>query len=89
MQKPTIGVIGPGRAGSALGRSLHAAGYVIAAVGGRNPENVRALAEELGARACQSPATTIDVSDLTILAVPDDVIGSLAAEGSWCSQQDV
>jgi predicted short-subunit dehydrogenase-like oxidoreductase (DUF2520 family) len=80
MQKPTIGVIGPGRAGSALGRSLHAAGYTIAAVGGRNPDNIKALAEELGARACQSPATTIDLADLTILAVPDDVIGPLAAE---------
>jgi predicted short-subunit dehydrogenase-like oxidoreductase (DUF2520 family) len=80
MQKPTIGVIGPGRAGSALGRSLHAAGYTIAAIGGRNPDNVRALANELGARACQSPATTIDIAELTIVAVPDDVIAPLAAE---------
>ena len=80
MQKPTIGVIGPGRAGSALGRSLHAAGYSIAAIGGRNSDNVRALATELGARPCQSPATTIDVADLTIVAVPDDVIAPLASE---------
>ena len=87
MQKPTIGVIGPGRAGSALGRSLHQAGYTIAAIGGRNPDNVRALAQELGARPCQSPATTIDVADLTIVAVPDDVIAPLAAEmaQSLCS----
>lgn len=87
MQKPTIGLIGPGRAGSALGRSLHKAGYTIAAIGGRNPDNVRALAEELDARPCQSPATTIDVAELTILAVPDDVIGPLAAEmaDSLCS----
>lgn len=80
MQKPTIGVIGPGRAGSALGRSLHQAGYSIAAIGGRNPDNVRALAEELDARPCQSPATTIDLADLTIVAVPDDVIAPLAGE---------
>ena len=51
MQKPTIAIIGPGRAGSALGRALHNAGYTIAAIGGRNPDNVRSLAEELGARA--------------------------------------
>src|SRR3989441_9234718 len=75
MQKPTIAIIGPGRAGSALGRALRSAGYSIAAIGGRNPDNVRNLADELGARACQSPATTIDLADLTILAVPDDVIG--------------
>jgi predicted short-subunit dehydrogenase-like oxidoreductase (DUF2520 family) len=87
MQKPTIAIIGPGRAGSALGRALHTAGYTIAAIGGRNPENVRNLAEELGARACQSPATTIDVADLTILAVPDDVILPLATDmvESLCS----
>jgi len=80
MQKPTIAIIGPGRAGSALGRALHNAGYTIAAIGGRNPENVRSLAEELGARPCQSPATTFDLADVTLVAVPDDVIGPLAAE---------
>jgi predicted short-subunit dehydrogenase-like oxidoreductase (DUF2520 family) len=87
MQKPTIAIIGPGRAGSALGRALHTAGYTIAAIGGRNPDNVRNLAVELGARACQSPATTIDVADLTILAVPDDVILPLATDmvESLCS----
>ena len=87
MQKPTIAIIGPGRAGSALGRALHAAGYTIAAIGGRNPENVRNLAEELGARPCQSPATTVDLAELTIVAVPDDVILPLATDmvESLCS----
>jgi predicted short-subunit dehydrogenase-like oxidoreductase (DUF2520 family) len=87
MQKPTIAIIGPGRAGSALGRALHTAGYTIAAIGGRNPENVRNLADELGARACQSPATTIGLADLTVLAVPDDVILPLATDmvESLCS----
>ena len=87
MQKPTIAIIGPGRAGSALGRALHQAGYTIAAIGGRNPDNVRNLAAELGAKACQSPATTIDLADLTILAVPDDVILPLATDmvDSLCS----
>ena len=87
MQKPTIAIIGPGRAGSALGRAHHTAGYTIAAIGGRNPDNVRNLADELGARAVQSPATTIDLADLTILAVPDDVILPLSTEmvASLCS----
>ncbi len=80
MQKPTIAIIGPGRAGSALGRALHAAGYTVAAIGGRNLDNVRNLADELDARACQSPATTIDLADLAILAVPDDVILPLATD---------
>src|ERR1700736_2283901 len=87
MQKPTIAIIGPGRAGSALGRPPHQAGYPIAAIGGRNPDNVRNLADELGAKACQSPATTLDLADLTIFAVPDDVILPLATDivDSLCS----
>src|ERR1700716_3742410 len=87
MQKPTIAITGPGRAGSARGRALHRSGYTIAAIGGRNPDNVRNLADELGAKACQSPASAIDVADLTILAVPDDVILPLATEmvDSLCS----
>lgn len=87
MQKLTIAIIGPGRAGSALARAASAAGYTIAAIGGRNPDNVRNLATELGARACQTPATTIDLADLTILAVPDDVILPLATDivDSLCS----
>jgi predicted short-subunit dehydrogenase-like oxidoreductase (DUF2520 family) len=87
MQKPTIAIIGPGRAGSALGRALNTAGYTITAIGGRNPDNVRNLAKELGASACQSPATTIDMADLTIVAVPDDVILPLATDmvESLCS----
>ena len=87
MQKPTIAIIGPGRAGSALGRALHRAGYRIAAVGGRNPESVRSLAAELGARASNSPAAALDLADLTLMAVPDDVIGQLAGElpGYLCS----
>src|SRR2546429_6073023 len=87
MQKPTIAIIGPGRAGSALARALRKSGYTIAAIGGRNPDNVRNLAEELGAKTCESPATTIDLADLTILAVPDDVILPLATEmvDSLCS----
>jgi predicted short-subunit dehydrogenase-like oxidoreductase (DUF2520 family) len=87
MQKPTIAIIGPGRAGSALARTLKTSGYAIAAIGGRNPDNVRNLAIELGARSCESPATTIDLADLTILAVPDDVILPLSADlaDSLCS----
>src|SRR5207302_2889182 len=53
----------------------------------RNPDNVRNLAQELGSRAVQSPATTIELADLTILAVPDDVILPLSTEmvASLCS----
>jgi predicted short-subunit dehydrogenase-like oxidoreductase (DUF2520 family) len=80
MQKPTIAIIGPGRAGSALGRALHAAGYQIAAIYARRPERGQLLATELGARLTKTPEGALDLADLTILAVPDDVIAPLAAD---------
>src|SRR3989441_8090140 len=87
MQNPTIAIIGPGRAGSALGAALPQARRPIGAIGGRNPDNVRSLAEDVGATACKSPATALDLADLTILAVPDDVILPLATDmvDSLCS----
>lgn len=83
----SIAIVGPGRAGSALARALHAAGYPIAAVAGRDPEHVRTLAAELGASAFTTVAAAVDSAELTILAVPDDVIAPLAAElpDSLCS----
>ena len=78
MNRPTIAIIGPGRAGSALARALCAAGYPIAAIHGRHPENARELAAELHARTTQTAAGALDLADLTILAVPDDVIAPLA-----------
>ena len=80
MNKPTIAVIGPGRAGSALARGLSAAGYPIAAIHGRTPENARRLAAELHARTTQTAGGALDLADLTILAVPDDVIAPLAGD---------
>jgi len=87
MQKPTIAIIGPGRAGSALGRALHGAGYLIAAIFARRPERGELLAAELGAHLTRTPEGALDLADLTILAVPDDVIGPLASDlaGAQCA----
>jgi predicted short-subunit dehydrogenase-like oxidoreductase (DUF2520 family) len=80
MEKPTIAVIGPGRAGSALARGLGAAGYRVAAVQGRHPENAERLAQELGARTTRTAAGALELADLTILAVPDGAIAPLSRE---------
>jgi predicted short-subunit dehydrogenase-like oxidoreductase (DUF2520 family)/catechol 2,3-dioxygenase-like lactoylglutathione lyase family enzyme len=78
--KPTIAIVGPGRAGSTLARALSAAGYHIAAVSGRHPEHVQELAREMTARACQTAADAARLAQLTILAVPDDAIASVTRE---------
>src|SRR5207245_6711462 len=70
MQKPTIAIIGPGRAGSALGRAVQQSGYAIAAIGGRNPDKVANVAAGLCDRGGQSPATTVDLPERPIHAGP-------------------
>ena len=87
MQKPTIAIIGPGRAGSALGRALHSAGYPITAIYARRPERGQLLAAELSARLTRTPEGALDLADLTLLAVPDDVIRPLAGDlaGAQCA----
>jgi len=80
MNKPSIAIIGPGRAGSALARALRTSGYVIAAVNGRNPDNARQLAKEVNARPTATAAGALELAELTFLAVPDDVIAPLASE---------
>jgi predicted short-subunit dehydrogenase-like oxidoreductase (DUF2520 family)/catechol 2,3-dioxygenase-like lactoylglutathione lyase family enzyme len=78
--KPTIAIVGPGRAGSTLARALLASGYHIAAVAGRHPEHVQELAAEVTARPVQTAADAVRLAQLTILAVPDDSILAVAAE---------
>ncbi len=80
MTKPTIAIIGPGRAGAALARAMHAAGYPVAAIYDRHREAAQPLANELRAALTQTPAGALDLAELTLLAVPDDVIAPLAQE---------
>lgn len=69
-----IGIVGAGRAGGALGRALHAAGYPIAAVWSRTAERARTLARDVGARSLATPADVAVASDLTLLAIIDTQI---------------
>jgi predicted short-subunit dehydrogenase-like oxidoreductase (DUF2520 family) len=78
--RPVIGVVGAGAAGTALGVALHRAGWNVAAVASRDAgrrERFRALVP--GARAFPEAAAILDACHLAILAVPDDVIGEVAA----------
>jgi predicted short-subunit dehydrogenase-like oxidoreductase (DUF2520 family) len=76
---PALAIIGAGRAGSALAIAAHEAGYRVAAVASRRGEVARRLAETVGARAAVSPLDAVMAADLTLLAVPDDAITSVAA----------
>jgi predicted short-subunit dehydrogenase-like oxidoreductase (DUF2520 family) len=79
--RPATGIIGGGPVGTALGLALHRAGWPILAVATRDPgrrERFQSFVPEV--RAFAEPAAVLDEVELVILAVPDDVIGQLAAE---------
>lgn len=77
---PYTGIVGAGAVGTALGVALSRAGWPIHAVASRDAgrrERFTSLVE--GARPFVEPQALIEEVELIILAVPDDVIGSLAA----------
>lgn len=80
-EHPAIGIIGAGPVGTALGLALDRAGWPVLAVASRDPgrrDRFRSLVP--GARAFAEAAAVLDEVELILLAVPDDVIGPLAAE---------
>lgn len=78
--RPRIGIVGVGRAGGALGRALHAAGYQIASVWSRSADRARVFAEATQAAAVTTPAEVARHAQLIIVAVPDALIGPMATE---------
>jgi 8-hydroxy-5-deazaflavin:NADPH oxidoreductase len=64
-----IGVIGAGRIGGGAARLLARAGHEVLLSFSRDPERLRAQAEEVGARA-GTPAEAAAFGDVVILAVP-------------------
>jgi predicted short-subunit dehydrogenase-like oxidoreductase (DUF2520 family) len=75
---PTLAIIGAGRAGSALAIAAHDAGYRVAAVASRRGEMAKRLADTVGAVAVATPLDAAVAADLTVLAVPDGAIASVA-----------
>jgi predicted short-subunit dehydrogenase-like oxidoreductase (DUF2520 family) len=78
---PSIGIVGAGAVGTALGLALHRAGWTITAVASRDPgrrERFRELVP--GARTFGEATALLDEVELVILSVPDDALGPLAAE---------
>lgn len=75
----TIGLVGPGRAGSALARALASGGADVVAVCGSSAksEAALALANEVGASVVASPCEVAAVADITLVAVPDALIPTI------------
>ena len=79
-ERPVVGIVGAGAVGTALGVALDRAGWPVGAVASRDPgrrERFRALVP--GARGFAEANALVDEVELVILAVPDDVVPSVAA----------
>ncbi|OGO55727.1 MAG: hypothetical protein A2V84_03685 [Chloroflexi bacterium RBG_16_70_13] len=80
-EPPVVGIVGAGAVGTALGMALARAGWPVAAVASRDAarrERFRSLVP--GARGFAEATALLDEVELVILAVPDDVIPSLAGQ---------
>jgi predicted short-subunit dehydrogenase-like oxidoreductase (DUF2520 family) len=76
---PALAIVGAGRAGSALAIAAAEAGYRVAAVASRRGEMAARLADTVGARAVATPLAAVRIADVTLLAVPDGAIATVAA----------
>jgi len=72
-----VGIIGPGRAGTALGRALEAAGHRVVAAHAISESSVRHVRENFRLARLADPADVIEDSDLVLLTVPDDDLEGL------------
>ena len=77
-------MIGAGNVSTHLSRHLHAQGHTIGCVWSRTPESARALASEVGAKACTNVAEVPRKADFYILSVPDRAVAEMAAEFAGC-----
>ena len=78
---PRVGIVGAGRVGTALGVAIDRAGWPVVAVASRDADRrARAGVVLPHARLVDDPAALLDLVDLVVLAVPDDVMGMVAAD---------
>jgi predicted short-subunit dehydrogenase-like oxidoreductase (DUF2520 family) len=88
----TVGIIGAGKVGGTLARLWHQRGYTIGAVFSRSAERAAALAALVDAQAVTCLQAVPEHVDLTVIAVPDDVIETVAegmAGAAWSGKAAV
>ncbi|WP_322780800.1 Rossmann-like and DUF2520 domain-containing protein [Frankia sp. Cas4] len=75
-----IGIVGVGRAGTALGTALAGAGHPVVAVHARSVAGRARARATFPAASSATPAEVADASDVTFLTVSDDVISGVLAD---------
>ncbi len=78
---PTLGIVGAGRVGRALGRRLHELGWRVGPVVTRKKSSARMAVKVIGeGRAHAGLTRQILAADVLLIATPDDVLSKVAAE---------
>jgi predicted short-subunit dehydrogenase-like oxidoreductase (DUF2520 family) len=72
-----VGIIGPGRAGTALGRALSRAGHQVTAAAAVSEASKQRVLENFPGARLTEPAEVLGRADLVLLTVPDDVLPGL------------
>ena len=72
-----VGVIGPGRAGTALARALTRAGHQVVAAAAVSEASKARVRDNFPRARLTDPASVIEDADLVLLTVPDDVLPGL------------
>jgi predicted short-subunit dehydrogenase-like oxidoreductase (DUF2520 family) len=72
-----VGVIGPGRAGTALARALTRAGHQVVAAAAVSEASKARVRDNFPRARLTDPANVIEDADLVLLTVPDDVLPGL------------
>jgi predicted short-subunit dehydrogenase-like oxidoreductase (DUF2520 family) len=74
-----VGIVGVGRAGTALGRALARAGHSVLAVSAVSEASVSRARANFPLAAIAEPADVVRAADLVLLTVPDDTLPGLIA----------
>jgi predicted short-subunit dehydrogenase-like oxidoreductase (DUF2520 family) len=81
-----VGIIGPGRAGTALARALARAGHDVVAAAAVSDSSKRRVGDNFPRAKLTDPSGVLDAADLVLLTVPDDalpgLVEGLAATGA-------
>ncbi len=72
-----VGIVGPGRAGTALGGALARAGHEVVAAAAVSEQSKYRVRDHFPRAKLTGPAGVLEAADLVLLTVPDDVLPGL------------
>jgi predicted short-subunit dehydrogenase-like oxidoreductase (DUF2520 family) len=75
----SVGVVGAGRAGTAMAVALARAGHKVVAASAVSRESLRRVSRLLPGAAVERPERVVELADLVLLTVPDDALPGLVA----------